>query len=385
MPVSLALKDTSNFDNLFLKIIKKILFSLLFISFLLTPINVKSQEVLNDIQDQINQYNQKLTELSKAKDTLSNQINYLDSQVALTQLKIRQTQETIIILEKEIQELSVRIDKLDQNLNHLSVVFIENVNHNYKIHKKTPPLIFLLTQKLNKFVDEYKYLKTVQKNNQDLLIELETARTNFDLQKQQKAQKQEELEVLNQKLTQQQKDLSNQKAAKANLLETTKNDEKKYQQLKVAAEAELKSLINARLDKVVEVKKGDLLGIMGNTGYSFGAHLHFGLYDLRQENVAKWSYENDIDPMGYINQYRWPMDEPIKITQGRGATQYSYLYSDRFHHGIDMVSSNKLIYAVNDGVAYYYKDRYPNQKIGSGNHVKLFHADGKMTLYLHME
>ncbi len=160
---------------------------------LLTPISVKSQEVLNDIQDQINQYNQKLAELSKAKDTLSNQIKYLDSQVALTQLKIRQTQETIVILEKEIQELSVRIDKLDQNLNHLSVVFIENVNHNYKIHKKTPPLIYLLTQKLNKFVDEYKYLKTVQKNNQDLLIELETARTNFDLQKQQKAKKKQEL------------------------------------------------------------------------------------------------------------------------------------------------------------------------------------------------
>lgn len=79
------------------------------------------------------------------------------------------------------------------------------------------------------------------------------------------------------------------------------------------------------------------------------------------------------------------MDEPIKITQGRGATQYSYLYSDRFHHGVDMVSDNKLIYAVNDGAAYYYKDRYPNQKIGSGNHVKLFHSDGKMTLYLHMQ
>jgi len=380
-----VLKDTSNFDTLFLKKIYKILILFLIIFLLFVPIGVKSQEVLNDIQDQINQYNQKLSELSKSKDTLSNQISYLDSQVALTQLKIRQTQETIIALEKEIQELSNRIDKLDQNLNHLSLVFIENVNHTYKIRKKTPPLIYLLTQKLNKFVDEYKYLKTVQKNNQDLLIEMETARTNYDLQKQQKAEKQEELEVLNQKLTQQQQDLSNQKATKANLLEITKNDEKKYQQLKAEAEAELKSLINARLDKVVEVKKGQILGIMGNTGYSFGAHLHFGLYDLREENVAKWVYENDIDPLGYISQYQWPMDQPIRITQERGITKYSSMYRDNYHHGIDMVSSTKLIYAVNDGMAYYYKDRYPNQKIGSGNHVKLFHSDGKMTLYLHME
>jgi murein DD-endopeptidase MepM/ murein hydrolase activator NlpD len=73
------------------------------------------------------------------------------------------------------------------------------------------------------------------------------------------------------------------------------------------------------------------------------------------------------------------------ITQGRGHTKYSYMYSDGFHHGIDLVSNNKTIYAAEDGVAYFFRDKYPGKKTGNGNHVKLFHADGKMSLYLHLD
>jgi murein DD-endopeptidase MepM/ murein hydrolase activator NlpD len=69
------------------------------------------------------------------------------------------------------------------------------------------------------------------------------------------------------------------------------------------------------------------------------------------------------------------------ITQCRGNTKYSYLYSDHFHHGVDIVSSNKTVRAVNDGVAYFFRN--PNSSLG--NHVKLFHPDGKMTLYLHLQ
>jgi murein DD-endopeptidase MepM/ murein hydrolase activator NlpD len=165
------------------------------------------------------------------------------------------------------------------------------------------------------------------------------------------------------------------------LLEITKNNEIKYQQLKKAAEDELKSLLTAKFVGKRSVKAGDALGLMGNTGYSFGDHLHFGLYNLREEAISSWTYQNDIDSSDFLHQHILPMNEPLTITQERGQTKYSYLYSDHFHHGVDFVSPNKTVRAVADGVAYFFRN--PGSSLG--NHVKLFHPDGKMTLYLHLQ
>lgn len=47
-----------------------------------------------------------------------------------------------------------------------------------------------------------------------------------------------------------------------------------------------------------KVKQGEVIGLMGNTGYSFGQHLHFELHKGRW-NIAK---SNAIDPLDYIQK-----------------------------------------------------------------------------------
>lgn len=192
----------------------------------------------------ISQLSSKVTELSKTKDTLSNQIKLLDSQAQLTAIKIVQTENSIRILEKDIAGLTVKIKDLDVQLNQLSAVFIYQINQNYKLQKKVPFSSIFNLQNFNSFLEQYKYISVVQKNSQNTLLNMETVRTTYNIQKDEKEKKQKELEALQKQLDQQKISLANQKESKSKLLEVTKNDENKYQQLLNQALAQLGAFRN---------------------------------------------------------------------------------------------------------------------------------------------
>ena len=199
-------------------------------------------EATQDLESQITQYINKLNELGTAKNTLSNQLKYLDSQYQLTLLKITQTENSITALEKEIANLSVEIGKLEKQINQLSVTYINQIIQSYKLQKKYPSFAYLLSDNLNTFLEQHQYLSSIQANSKQNLIDMETVRYNYDQQKIAKEEKQTELEELQKTLASQKISLNSQKASKNNLLESTKNDEKKYQQLLSEAQSQLAAL-----------------------------------------------------------------------------------------------------------------------------------------------
>jgi peptidoglycan hydrolase CwlO-like protein len=224
---------------------KKIIFLFLLFSFFLLNSNLINADEQSDLQKQAEEYTQKLIELGNAKNTLSNQVQLLDSQYQLTLVKITQTENSINILEQQISDLSVEIGKLEVQINQLSEDYIHQTVQNYKLEKRIPAFAFLFSANLNTYMEQQRYVTSIQKNSQTNMINLETVRTNYDIQKTAKAQKQADLETLQTTLASQKNSLNSQKNAKNSLLQITKNDEKKYQQLLLSVQAKLASFNNS--------------------------------------------------------------------------------------------------------------------------------------------
>lgn len=353
---------------------------------------------------------QKLQQLKQAKNTLSSQIQYMDTQIYLTGLQISATEQKIAETEKEINLLGSRIEGLDQSLDYLSKLLIKRVVEGYK---KRPFSVFSLildNKNANDFLNQVKYLKTAQTNNQKLLYTVQETKTNAEEQKKLREETKIKLDKLTEILNYQKQSLDNQKVQKQRLLVDTQSDEKVYQRRLADAQRELSQVRGAAIilqdATPVQVKKGEFIGTQGNTGYSFGDHLHYGIYNyssISQISTGDWYHNNWIDPSEILSSktvkwetgcessssrivgngnFDWPMD-PSAISQGSGITCYSNTYyRGNPHPAWDMWGPiGTTIRASEEGKAYFCRNCLGD----GGNGVFIFHPNGKMTLYWHLQ
>jgi len=384
--------------------LKRIFFLLFLPLFLLGGIlfsngSIKAQsqeEQLIKLQDEIKKYEKEIGKLQIQANTLSNQIAQYDAQIRLTTLKITETQE-------KIELLGGRITQLEGSLGALTEAFTSRAKETYKMARLSDPIIFLLSaQDLNEVVSRFHYLKKIQEDDRDLMIRLQSAQTTYKEEKSTQEELQDQLEV-------QKQDLDTQKAAKANLLAVTKNDEKRYQSLLAAAKAEYEAIQAILAGKGEEeeagtVNQGERIAsvIQGGSCNSSGSHLHFmvsqGSTALNPFSYLKGiSFENcsgsscgsgDGDAFNPSGSWDWPISAPIKFSQGYGSTwaiQHSWvgrIYS--FHNGIDINSdSSSEVRAVRAGTLY--RGSYTGYAGCRLRYVRVDHDDSDLdTLYLHI-
>jgi len=373
-------------------------------SFAAAPCDDKPEdEKIQCLTDLMAEYENKIEELQGKQKTLATTIGVLDGQIVLTQTQIIKTEQEIDFLQEEIDKLSVKIGKLSEIVVGVSTLLSSRIEETYK--RSFLPQVYLIfsSSGFSDFVSRLKYLKMVQKHDREVLFELEQAKQNYDAQKDLKEEKQEELKVLQERLENQRVLLAQQKASKQELLQVTKNDEEKFQDLLAKAQAEfaaIQSILAGKGDevKVSEVGQGEKIAsiISGVSACSTGTHLHFEVAKSGGNiNPASMLKATDVDwdlcgwygcdqPFGFSGSWNWPINGKPRITQGYGMTAYarSGAYGGNPHTGLDMVSGDMSVKSVQPGVLYR-----GSIACGGGTlrYVKVDHKDSDIdTYYLHI-
>ncbi len=193
----------------------------------------------SQLEQKISEYQKKLEETRKQKDTLSNQLQYLDTQVYVTGLRIEETQNKVNLVKKEMEILAERIESLDAKLDNEWKLFLATTYESYKQRKASIFDFILNSDNALEMLASVKYHSLAQSNRQRLLIQTQETKINFEEQKSLRETKEQDLTNLKDVLANQKDSLNQQQESKKILIATTKNKEAEYQNIIAEAQRQI--------------------------------------------------------------------------------------------------------------------------------------------------
>jgi murein DD-endopeptidase MepM/ murein hydrolase activator NlpD len=193
-------------------------------------LNAKKKE-LNAIKEKQEKYNKLIEEFQSEQSTLENQVSILENRIEKAQLDITKLELEIDELNLEIRKLGLDIQakdkKIDNEKQHLASL-LKMVN---KQNQTSTLEILLLNDSLAEFLNQVKYLEDTNKEISSSLNDLKKNKEKLEIDRRNKAQKNEELARLKKNLETKRDALKYERNNKEYLLEKTEEKEDKYQDL----------------------------------------------------------------------------------------------------------------------------------------------------------
>jgi len=325
-----------------------------------------NEAVLNDLHSQALTLNNKLKELNA-------QIAGVNSQIQLTSV--------------EIETLSIELDKATAELARQKGILEESLKTLYIEGNISTLDLLLASEDFSEFVNQQEYLSQLKVAVQESTQQVQLLKDSISVKK-------TETEALLAKQQAYKDELIAKQNEQSYLLNKTRGDEQTYQATVADLEKRLEAAENALNDYLLSligggvslgpVSAGDVIGTVGMSGCSSGAHLHFKVYTPSTTRPG-------VDPISTINNFGWVW--PVGsyggyISQDWGCTSwgpYPYYNGCRWHDAIDIagVPVGTPVYAAADGQVIHRGCLYEGTDYSTYG-VIIDHENGYYSLSIHM-
>lgn len=334
-----------------------------------------------EIQAEIEQKRQQEAAAAAESGHLHRKANTVEEKIEQLQDEIAGIQLTIDANTKKQDDLTNKIEAAQNRLEEQRVLLSANIRSMYIEGDISPLEMLASSSNISDFVDKQEYRDRIKESIVEIVGQVEKLKKQLDEQKkevtailaEQKALK-GTLDAKEGEANAKLGEINQTKAGFDAQVKARKGDIAKLQQEIAAAQAALSRVDVGSLPSSGSVVQGQIIGTVGNTGNSFGAHLH-----LR----AQWGSGGPVNPSNFLGS-RWALPLNAPITQVFGVNQY--FYGPGGHDGIDYgASAGTPIKAVESGTLY---KGTSEQLVGHwyfGCMAMIQHSGGLISIYAHME
>ena len=347
---------------------------LLSVSFAIVPYrNARADK----FDDQIRQLEAQNAVADNKVDSLMTGAKNLEGAIATLQGRINDLQAKITANKAKSAQLKEDIKQAEAELEKQRGILGDNIRAMYLEGDISTVEMLATSKNLSDFVDKQQYRSVVSDKINDQLKVIEALKAKL-------AKQRKTVEELIKQDEAMRREISAQRAEKSRLLQLNKQQQadfnakiaqnnKKIQEVR-KAQAELAAALARRSYQVAPagyVNAGDVIGHVGNTGLSTGAHLHL---EVRINGAV-------TNPSPYIRSQ--PV-VPTVINQYYG--HWDPIYISGWHPGTDYAPGDGNIHAIDSGNLYR---GCSNDLLGTSTNpygyvAIIEHPNGTMSVYGHM-